>query len=56
MYKKIGEFEAQTKEYNGISDKLDADLRDLGKKVQKFETRMEETLEKLQVLTNQNTE
>ena len=48
MYKKIGEYEAQTKEYNNISDKLDADLRDVGKKVQKFETKMEETLEKLQ--------
>merc|ERR1712079_705163 len=48
MYKKIGEYEAQTKDYNNISDKLDADLRDVGKKVQKFETRMEETMEKLQ--------
>ena len=48
MYKKIGEYEALTKEYNGESDKLDADLRDTGKKVQKFETRMEETMEKLQ--------
>merc|ERR1711936_1278587 len=40
MYKKIGEYEALTKEYNGESDRLDADLRDTGKKVQKFETRM----------------
>merc|ERR1712226_1560904 len=48
MYKKIGEYEALTKEYNGESDKLDADLRDTGKKVQKFETRMEETMERLQ--------
>ena len=48
MYKKIGEYEALTKEYNGESDRLDADLRDTGKKVQKFETRMEETMEKLQ--------
>merc|ERR1712172_54294 len=48
MYKKIGEYEALTKEYNGESDKLDMDLRDTGKKVQKFETRMEETMEKLQ--------
>ena len=48
MYKKIGEYEEQTKEYNGVSDKLDADIRDVGKKVQKFETRMEETMEKLQ--------
>ena len=48
MYKKIGEYEALTKQYSGESDKLDADLRDTGKKVQKFETRMEETMEKLQ--------
>merc|ERR1719192_730789 len=48
MYKKIGEYEGQTKEYNNVSDKLDADIRDVGKKVQKFEVRMEETLEKLQ--------
>jgi len=48
MYKKIGEYEALTKEYNGESDRLDAELRDTGKKVQKFETRMEETMEKLQ--------
>merc|ERR1712066_32325 len=45
---KIGEYEALTKEYNGESDRLDAELRDVGKKVQKFETRMEETMEKLQ--------
>merc|ERR1712178_150054 len=48
MYKKIGEYEGQTKEYNCFSDKLDADIRDVGKKVQKFETKMEETMEKLQ--------
>merc|ERR1711936_883226 len=48
MYKKIGEYEALTKEYNGESDRLDAELRDTRKKVQKFETRMEETMEKLQ--------
>jgi len=48
MYKKIGEYEGQTKEYNNVSDKLDADIRDVEKKVQKFEVRMEETMEKLQ--------
>ena len=34
------------------SDKLDADLRDIGKKVQKFENGIEETLENLQVSTS----
>ena len=46
--KKIDEFEAKTKETNAVSDKLDAELRDIGKKVQKYESSMEETLEKLQ--------
>ena len=46
--KKIADFEAKTAETNAISDKLDAEIRDVGKKVQKFETGMEETLEKLQ--------
>ena len=46
--KKIDEFEAKTKETNAISDKLDAEIRDIGKKVQKYESSMEETLEKLQ--------
>jgi len=35
MYKKIGEYEGQTKEYNNVSDKLDADIRDVGKKSSK---------------------
>jgi len=48
LYKKIAEFEQATKEANGISDKFDADIRDSGKKVQKFETNLEETIEKLQ--------
>jgi len=48
MYKKINEYETATKESNAVGDKLEADLRDLGKKVQKFETKMEETIEALQ--------
>jgi len=48
LYKKIAEFEDATKESNGISDKYDADIRDMGKKVQKFESNLEETIEKLQ--------
>jgi len=48
LYAKIAEFERATKEANAISDKYDADIRDTGKKVQKFETNLEETMEKLQ--------
>jgi len=48
MYRKINEYEEATKESNGESDKLDCEIRDLGKKVQKLETRMEETMESLQ--------
>jgi len=48
LYAKIAEFERATKEANAISDKYDADIRDTGKKVQKFETSLEETMEKLQ--------
>ena len=46
--KKIADFEAKTAETNAVSDKLDAEIRDVGKKVQKYETGMEDTLEKLQ--------
>jgi len=48
LYAKIAEFEDATKEANTISDKYDADIRDSGKKVQKFETGLEEIIEKLQ--------
>ena len=48
MYKKINEYEDATKESNGVSDKLDRDIRDVAKKVQKFDTKMEETMEQLQ--------
>merc|ERR1712111_98734 len=48
LYKKIAEFEAATKNANDISDKYDCDIRDTGKKVQKLETNLEETMEKLQ--------
>ena len=46
--KKIQEYEEKTKHDNIISDKLDADLRDIGKKVQKYDNGIEETMEKLQ--------
>ena len=48
MYKKIQETEEATKEANSVSDKFDADIRDSSKRVQKLETSLEETLEKLQ--------
>ena len=37
-----------TKNANSDSDKNDMDIRDLGKKVQKMETKMEEIMEQLQ--------
>merc|ERR1711922_98240 len=49
LYKKIAEYERNAKEANSISDKFDADIRDMGKKVQKLECAMEETMEKLQL-------
>ena len=47
--KKINDYEKLASENNAVSDKLDADLRDIGKKVQKYETGIEETMEKLQL-------
>lgn len=44
----MAEYEGTTREYNKVSDSLDAELRDLSKKVQKFESRVEETMEALQ--------
>jgi len=48
LYRKIREFEDTTKESNNVSDQFEIQIRDMGKKVQKFETSMEEILEKLQ--------
>ena len=48
MYERVAEYEGTTREYNKVSDSLDAELRDLSKKVQKFESRVEETMEALQ--------
>ena len=48
MYNKCQEFDNATKEANRASDKNDIDIRDVGKKVQKMETKMEEILEQLQ--------
>ena len=48
MYNKCKEYEDATKEANNASDKNDIDISDVGKKVQKMETKMEEILEQLQ--------
>merc|ERR1712112_460378 len=48
LYKKIHDFETAAKAANDASDKFDCDIRDTGKKVQKLETNLEETMEKLQ--------
>ncbi len=37
LYKKINEYEMAAKEANAVSDKYDADIRDMSKKVQKLE-------------------
>jgi len=47
LYTKIKEYEDATKEANSTCDTNDAYIRDLGKKVQKYETKMEETMEQL---------
>jgi len=47
LYSKIKEYEDATKEANSTCDANDAYIRDLGKKVQKYETKMEETMEQL---------
>ena len=47
LYAKIDELEEATKEANSTSDKFDADIRDTGKKVGKFETNLEEIIEKM---------
>lgn len=48
MYVFVAETEGTTKDYTRVSDSLDAEMRDLSKKVQKFEARVEETMEALQ--------
>merc|ERR1712130_155587 len=47
MYQKINDIQESTREANADSDRFDADIRDTGKKVQKFETSLEEILEKM---------
>merc|ERR1712077_124764 len=47
LYKKNAEFEEDIRQSNAISDQFDIQIRDTGKKVQKFETAFEEILEKM---------
>merc|ERR1739838_32463 len=54
-YRKINNFEETKKNYDGESDKFDADVRDFSKKVQKLESAMDECLENL-VATNSKEE
>merc|ERR1711902_41765 len=47
LYAKIEEMQEATRDFNSASDGFDADIRDTGKKVGKFETNLEEIMEKL---------
>merc|ERR1712001_229024 len=47
LYQKNAEYEDDIKSSNAISDEYDVQIRDTGKKVQKFETSFEEILEKM---------
>merc|ERR1711971_1000245 len=47
MYAKINELQENIREANSDSDRFDAEIRDTGKKVGKFETNLEEIIEKL---------
>ena len=53
LYATIARFEGDTKEANLLSDKHDADIRDLGKKIQTYEVDFDETNDKLtKAMTN----
>merc|ERR1712062_265862 len=47
LYAKNAEYEEDIRQSNSISDQFDIQIRDTGKKVQKFETSFEEILEKM---------
>merc|ERR1711870_66488 len=47
LYATIARFEGDTKDANALSDKHDADIRDLGKKIQGYEVDFDETNDKL---------
>merc|ERR1711878_31493 len=53
LYATIAKFEGEVKEANALSDKHDADIRDLGKKIQSYEVEFDETNDKLtKAMTN----
>merc|ERR1712241_1049935 len=53
LYATIARIEGDTKEANALSDKHDADIRDLGKKIQGYEVEFDETNDKLtKAMTN----
>ena len=47
LYSTIAKFEGEVKEANSQSDKHEADIRDLGKKIQGYECEFDETNDKL---------
>merc|ERR1711863_65133 len=47
LYAKIEEMQESTREANSESERFDMDIRDTGKKVGKFETNLEEIIEKM---------
>merc|ERR1711971_1179215 len=47
LYAKIEELQEATRDANSTSERIDMDIRDTGKKVGKFETNLEEIIEKL---------
>ena len=47
LYATIARFEGDTKEANSQSDRHEADIRDLGKKIQGYESGFDETFDKL---------
>ena len=47
LYATINKYETETKDANNLSDKSEADIRDLGKKIQGYECDFDETNDKL---------
>ena len=47
LYATIARFEGDTKDANAQSDRHEADIRDLGKKIQGYECEFDETFDKL---------
>ena len=52
MYQKIKEYDEATKAHNAVSDTIECEIRDTGKKVLKLGTGFEDTLEALQESAN----